>query len=83
MNERKTNRRFIGATIDIEVCKKVETKYRLNDDDSLATIYARALEDATRDVLLTEKDYRDIAEEVKANAEKRDQKRLQRNTCSR
>ena len=75
MNERKIDRRFVGATIDIEICKKVERKYRLSSDDSLSTIYGRALEDATRDVRLTSEDYREIAEEVKANSEKREAKR--------
>lgn len=75
MNERKLDRRFVGATIDIEICKKVERKYRLTESDSLSTIYSRALEDATRDVLLTADDYEAIAREVRENRAKRDAKR--------
>ena len=75
MNERKLDRRFVGATIDIEICKKVERKYRLTENDSLSTIYSRALEDATRDVLLTADDYEAIAREVRENRAKRDAKR--------
>lgn len=75
MNERKLDRRFVGATIDIEICKKVERKYRLTEADSLSTIYSRALEDATRDVLLTADDYEAIAREVRENRVKRDAKR--------
>jgi len=62
-------------TIDIEVCKKVERKYRINRTDSLSTIYARALEDATRDVALTAQDYREIAEEIERNRKARELKR--------
>ena len=78
MNERKLDRRFVGATIDIEICKKVERKYRLSTEDSLSTIYSRALEDATRDVLLTADDYEAIAREVRANRAKRDAKRTKK-----
>ena len=42
--------RVIGATVKIEVCKKVERKFRQSSEDSLSTIYARALEDSVRDV---------------------------------
>lgn len=76
MNERKIDRRFVGATIDIEVCKKVERKYRLSAEDSMSTIYGRALEDATRDVVLTAADYRAIADEISANRKKRAVKRI-------
>lgn len=64
-----------SATIDIEVCKKVERKYRVSPSDSLSTIYARALEDATRDVVLTEQDYKEIAEEIARNRKAREMKR--------
>lgn len=37
--------RVIGATVKIEVCKKVERKFRHDAKDSKSTIYARALEE--------------------------------------
>lgn len=67
--------RVIGATVKIEVCKKVEKKYRCEKDDTMSTIYARALEDSVRGVTLTPEDYIDIAEEMRRNSEKREVKR--------
>lgn len=67
--------RVIGATVKIEVCKKVERKYRLEKDDTMSTIYARALEDSVREVVLTAEDYVEIAEETRRNREKREAKR--------
>lgn len=67
--------RVIGATVKIEVCRKVERKYRHDVKDSMSTIYARALEDSVRDVALTARDYRAIAAEMAANQAKREAKR--------
>lgn len=75
MKEPATDARVIGATVKIEVCRKVELKYRHSKKDSLSTIYARALEDASRDVELTEADYQAIAAETAANVAKREAKR--------
>ena len=78
MRETAVDTRVIVATVKIEVCKKVETKYRLSPQDSHSTIYARALEDATRDVQLTEDDYKTIAAEIAQNRAKRQAKRNNR-----
>lgn len=75
MKEQAIDARVIGSTVKIEVCKKVERKYRLSPKDSLSTIYARALEDAARDVVLTKKDYAEIQAEMEANRAKRARKR--------
>lgn len=75
MKEQAIDARVIGSTVKIEVCKKVEKKYRLSPDDSLSTIYARALEDASREVILTKKDYAEIEAEMDANRTKRQHKR--------
>lgn len=64
-----------SATIDIEVCKKVERKFRYKETDSLSLIYARALEEAARDVVLTAEDYREIADEIEQNRRARDARR--------
>lgn len=74
--EKAIDARYIGATVKIEVCRKVETKYRKSASDSLSTIYARALEDSVRDVELTAEDYKIIAAEVESNREKREEKRM-------
>ena len=75
MKEPATDARVIGATVKIEVCKKVEAKYRHKPTDSFSTIYARALEDAARDVELTAADYAEIAAETLRNEQKREAKR--------
>ena len=73
-----TDARVIGATVKIEVCKKVERKYRHDKNESQSTIYARALEDSVREVVLTAKDYREIADEIDRNRKKREAKRASR-----
>ena len=72
MKEPAVDARVIGSTVKIEVCKKVERKFRLSDKDSFSTIYARALDESVRDVILTTQDYLEIAR----NQAKRTQKRL-------
>lgn len=67
--------RVIGATVKIEICKKVEKKFRLKASDALSAIYARALEESVRGVELTAKEYREIAAETEANYKKRMAKR--------
>lgn len=75
MKEKALDRRMVCATVDIDVCKKAERKYRMNKNDSFSAIFARALEDATRDVVLTAKDYKDIAAEIDRNRKTREVKR--------
>lgn len=75
MKEQAIDARVIGATVKIEVAKKVERKYRQDESDSFSLIYARALEDSVRDVELTAEDYTEIAAEVAANLAKREAKR--------
>lgn len=67
--------RVIGSTVLVEVCRKVEVKYRISPKDTMSVIYARALEDSVRDVELTEEDYLAIAAEVARNRKKREAKR--------
>lgn len=75
MKEKALDKRMASATVDIEICKKAERKFRTSPEDSLSVIYARALEEATRDVILTPEDYEAIAEEMRANKAKRELKR--------
>ena len=75
MREKAVDARFVGATVKIEICKKVEKTFRVSPNDSLATIYARALEESVRGVVLTAKDYKEIAQEIEANKKARAAKR--------
>lgn len=75
MKEKALDKRMASTTVDIEICKKAERKFRTSPDDSLSVIYARALEEATRDVVLTPEDYEAIAEEMRNNRKKREQNR--------
>jgi len=75
MREPATDARVIGATVKIEICKKVEKAFRRSPADSMSTIYARALEESVRDVVLTATDYKEIAAEIEANKQARIAKR--------
>ena len=75
MKEKAIDKRMVSATVDIETCKKCERKFRRSKDDSLSVIYARALEDATRDVMLTASDYEEVAAEMRKNQKAREAKR--------
>lgn len=77
MKEKGVDKRMASTTVDIEICKKAERKYRKSKSDSLSLIYARALEDATRDVVLLAEDYEEIAKEIRKNVEQRQAKRNQ------
>lgn len=66
-NMPNVNNRQIGLRPSIELCRKVEKKYAKPKDKGASLAYIRALEDATRDVFLTAKDYQAIANEASAN----------------
>ena len=70
-NMGKLTKRQFSARLDIELCVKVEKRYMRRNDNNRVTSYIRALEDATRDVVLTSADYQKIAAEVRANEMKR------------
>lgn len=75
MKEKATDARFIGATVKIEVCMKVEKKFRHSAKDSNSTIYARALAESVEGVELTAQDYLEIAKETQENEEARRRER--------
>lgn len=70
-NMPKTTKRQVATRLDLDLCYMVEKKFGQPYDTSKSTAYIRALEDATRDVQLTAKDYKLIAEEVRRNELKR------------
>ena len=70
-NMGKTTKRQIAIRLDIDLCVAVEKKYSQPNDTNKVTAYIRALEDATRDVILSSRDYQIIAAEVRANELKR------------
>ena len=70
-NEGKTSKIVVSMRIELQLCAMVERKYKHKEDKDNAVAYVRALEDATRDVLLTAEDYRKIAAQVAKNEAKR------------
>ena len=71
-NMGKVTKRQIAIRLDIDQCVAVEKKYLHKGDKNKVIAYIRAIEDATRDVVLTYRDYLKIAEEVRANEMKRE-----------
>ena len=80
MKEQAIDARFIGATVKLEICRKVEKTFRKKPTDSMSIIYARALEESVRGVTLTPDDYREIAEEMETNRKKRMANRAKKST---
>ena len=78
MDEGKTSKRVVCVRLEISLCKAIERKYGKDGDESKSLAYIRAIEDATRDVLLTADDYRQIAEEIDRNEKARLAKRRNR-----
>lgn len=78
MREKAIDRRMASTTVDIEICKKVEKKFRYSPEDSLSVIYARAFEESVRDVVLSPEDYKDIAEEIEFNLKQRNARRARK-----
>ena len=70
-NMGKTTKRQVAIRLDLHLCRAVEKKFRRDDDTSDVVAYIRALEEATRDVILTASDYKIIAAAIEANEEKR------------
>lgn len=78
MNEGKTSKRLVCVRLELTLCKAIERKYAKEGDENKSVAYIRALEDATRKVILTAEDYRQIAEEVERNEKARIAKRRNR-----
>lgn len=70
-NMGKTSKRQIAIRLDLHLCRAVEKKFHRKDDESEVVAYIRAIEDATRDVLLTANDYKIIAKQIQENENKR------------
>lgn len=75
MKEKAIDARVVGSTIKIETAKKVLRKFLRPGETSQSLAIARALEEATRDVVLTKQDYLDIAQEIDMNRKTRAAKR--------
>ncbi len=63
-------KRRIQPRLKIVLCRKVEKKYSRPGDKDQTVAYERALEDATRDVVLEAEDFFAIAEEIRENEQK-------------
>lgn len=70
-NMGKTTKRQVAIRLDLHLCRAVEKKFHRADDTSDVVAYIRALEDSTRDVVLTANDYKVIAKQIEANELKR------------
>ena len=70
-NMGKTTKRQVAIRLDLHLCRAVEKKFKRDTDTSDVVAYIRALEDSTRDVVLTANDYKIIAAAIEANEEKR------------
>lgn len=74
-NEGKCDKRLIHLRVDLETCRAVEKKYSQPEDDAKSVAFIRALEDATRRVVLTSEDYELILKEQRRNEAARQSKR--------
>lgn len=74
-NEGKCDKRLIHLRVDLETCRAVEKKYSQPEDDAKSVAFIRALEDATRRVVLTSEDYELILKEQRRNETARQNKR--------
>lgn len=72
-NKPNVNNRQVGLRPSIELCRKVKVGFGREDDRHESDAFIRALEEATRNVVLTVADYDAIAAEVRANREHREQ----------
>ena len=71
-NKPNIHNRQVGLRLGIELCRKVKVGFGKKGDRHESTAYIRALEEATRDVVLTLSDYEAIADEVRANRIRRE-----------
>ena len=65
-------KRQVSTRLDIELCRKVEKEFTRTGDKSKGLAYVRALEEATREIVLDDADYEIIAEEIRQNKVKRE-----------
>jgi len=71
-NKPNVNNRQVGLRPTIELCRKVKVGFGREGDRHESDAFIRALEEATRDVVLTVADYDAIAAEVRANRKHRE-----------
>lgn len=70
-NKPSVNNRQVGLRVSVELCRKVKVGFGRDGDKHESEAFVRALEEATRDVILTVADYDAVAAEVRANKEHR------------
>ena len=66
-NKPNANNRQVGLRVSVELCRKVEVGFGREGDLHKSEAFIRALEEATRNVVLTVADYEAVAAEVRAN----------------
>ena len=72
-NKPNPNNRQVGLRPSVELCRKVKVAFAREGDKHESEAFIRALEEATRNTVLTEADYDAIAAEVRANRAHREQ----------
>lgn len=70
-NKPNVNNRQVGLRVSVELCRKVKVGFGRDGDKHESDAFIRALEEATRDVILTVADYDAVAAEVRANKNRR------------
>lgn len=60
----------VGLRVSVQLCRKISVGFSKPSDRFESQAFIRALEEATRDVVLTVEDYQKIASEVQANRDK-------------
>ncbi len=64
-------KKHISGRVPLEICAKVEKRFRFSDAEADIVIYTRALEESVRGVVLTSEDYTKIAKIAAENEQKR------------
>ena len=68
-------KRVVSVNVPVEVCVKVEQAFTREGDKGRGVAFVRALEEATRDIVLTVENARAVADEIDANYRRRMERR--------
>lgn len=75
-NSPKVTKKQVGLRLELTMCRAVEKKYGRIGDKEKSVAYVRALEESTRDVLLTPEDLDIVASEMRRNREKKSARKI-------
>ena len=77
-NEIAVNKKRVRMNVPLVLARKVEKTFGKTGDKALSSAYIRALEEVTREIILTKADYDAIGKQVNANMDSRMAKRKER-----